>query len=88
MKPQQAILSRCLDCSMAFKCSLDCPLFDLMDTTAIVDWTGMLLRYCQWCRTRNQVNQCTGSECAIYQYRMTTKENEDCKTVNDNRRII
>jgi hypothetical protein len=88
MTAEKVMLFRCLDCSMAFKCSLDCPLSDLIDSTAIVDWIGMILLYCQWCRTRNPLNQCTGSDCAIYQYLMTTKENGDSETVNSDRGIV
>jgi hypothetical protein len=119
MTPKQAMIARCLDCCTVSKCNLDCPLFDLVNLNISVNWIGVILQYCQWCKNRNPGNQCANPECSINQYRTTAKgnvhadflpfihgidnksgvsqskntsggdiENEDCKNVNSDGRIV
>ena len=74
MTARKAMISRCLDCCVTFKCALDCPLFGFVKLKTNINWLDTILEYCQWCRNRDPANQCMKQNCAIFQYLTNTDE--------------
>jgi hypothetical protein len=72
MTAKQAMISRCLDCCVAFMCDLDCPLLDLVNLKVEVNWIGVTIQYCRWCKNRNPGKQCACQGCAINKFQTKT----------------